>query len=175
MDDLVRNRQPRLPLHCLELGHVRQEARAAAVDEDVAAEAIDDALHGEGALVGVAEAPVVLALRMDQHRRDGGHVGQHDAKAAGEAAVAQRLLEPGAVVGGEALWAARVDDLQSAPTVGVECLECGHKSEVAVVALAAKLPGWYRVTEIWRVVRCEKCGAKGRASIDARRALGYVS
>jgi uncharacterized Zn finger protein len=72
------------------------------------------------------------------------------------------------------LYAARIEDLQFAPTVGSECLECGHKGEIPVELIAAKLPEWYRVLDIYRIVRCEKCGAKGRAIIDARRALGNV-
>jgi hypothetical protein len=42
------------------------------------------------------------------------------------------------------------------------------------LAVSGKLADWYRVLDIYRVVCCEKCGAKGRAIIDARRALGNV-
>ena len=68
--------------------------RAAAVDEDVTAEAVGDALHCERSVVRGAEASVVLALGVDEDRRGRGEVGEGEAEAAGHAAVAQRLLQP---------------------------------------------------------------------------------
>lgn len=73
----------------------------------------------------------------------------------------------------EALWSARVEHLLNHDTVSLECLECGHKSEVSVEAIRAKLPDWYRVKEIWRVMKCANCGQRGRGLVDARRALGH--
>ncbi len=71
------------------------------------------------------------------------------------------------------LHAACVEHLTFAPTVSIECLACQHKAEVAVAAITAKTPGWFRVLDLPRMLRCTNCGAKGRAISDARRALGY--
>jgi hypothetical protein len=76
------------------------------------------------------------------------------------------------------LYAARVEDLTHAPTVSVSCT-CGHKAEIPVETIAAKLPGWYRVSELSRVLRCRACRAIGNGTetgdvrVDPRRALGY--
>ncbi len=72
------------------------------------------------------------------------------------------------------LYAALVENLLFAPTVDIECLECDHKAEVAPEVIRAKLPAWEKVLDIPHLVRCANCGAKGRAIVDARRALGYM-
>jgi hypothetical protein len=77
------------------------------------------------------------------------------------------------------LYAARVEDLTHAETVSVSCT-CGHKAEIPVVTIAAKLPDWYRVSELSRVMRCRACRAigdgteTGNVRVDPRRALGYA-
>jgi hypothetical protein len=77
------------------------------------------------------------------------------------------------------LYAARVEDLAPAATVAVSCT-CGHRAEVPVATIVAKLPGWYRVMELSRVMRCRACKAKGNGTdggdvrVDARRALGFL-
>ena len=71
------------------------------------------------------------------------------------------------------LYAARVEDLQFAPTIGVTCPECQHKSEIAVEVIRTKLSKWEKVLDLPYTLRCANCGEKGRAIIDARRALGY--
>jgi hypothetical protein len=76
------------------------------------------------------------------------------------------------------LYAARVEDLTHGLTIAVSCT-CGHKAEVPVATIAAKLPGWYRVTELSRVLRCRACRAIGNGTetgdvrVDPRQALGY--
>jgi hypothetical protein len=50
---------------------------------------------------------------------------------------------------------------------------CGHRSAVAVAVIKAKLPGWYRVSDLGRVLRCRRCNYKGDAVVDARVALGF--
>jgi hypothetical protein len=72
-----------------------------------------------------------------------------------------------------ALYAARVEDLVHHPTVTVECLDCRRRTEVPVEVLRARLPAWERVLDLGRSMRCENCGTRGRAMVDARRALGY--
>lgn len=62
------------------------------------------------------------------------------------------------------LYAARVENLLFAPTIAVECLECEHKSEIAVEVKgeAARV----KVLDIHKVVRCANCEGTG----DRRRA-----
>ncbi len=60
------------------------------------------------------------------------------------------------------------------PSITIQCLECDDKAEVAVEVVKAKLPTSEKVLDIQHVVHCANCGAKGRAIVDARRALGYV-
>ena len=77
------------------------------------------------------------------------------------------------------LYAARVEDLTHAETVSVSCT-CGHKAEIPVVTIAAKLPDWFRVSELSRVMRCRACRAIGDGTetgdvrVDPRQALGYA-
>jgi hypothetical protein len=52
-------------------------------------------------------------------------------------------------------------------------LACEHRAEVAVATIAARAPGWFRVLDLPRMLRCANCGVKGRAVVNARRALGY--
>ncbi len=76
------------------------------------------------------------------------------------------------------MYAARVEDLTHAATIAVSCT-CGHKAEIPVATAAAKLPGWYRVSELGRVLRCRVCRAIGNGTetgdvrVDPRQALGY--
>lgn len=72
-----------------------------------------------------------------------------------------------------ALYAARVEDLVHWPTVTIECTDCRRRTEVPVEEIKARVPAWQRVLNIPIVLRCENCGAKGRAVIDARKELGY--
>ncbi len=52
----------RPPLDRLERAHVGQEPHTASAYEYVAAEAVRDALHGEGAFTGIGQAAVAFAL-----------------------------------------------------------------------------------------------------------------
>jgi hypothetical protein len=78
-----------------------------------------------------------------------------------------------------ALYAARIEDLTHAQTVSVSA-HAPHKAEIPVTTIAAKLPGWYRVSELSRVLRCRVCRAIGNGTetggvrVDARQALGYA-
>lgn len=71
------------------------------------------------------------------------------------------------------LFAARVENLIHAPTVTATCEQCRHVAEVSVTFIKARLPDWYRVSDIYRVMRCRECDAKGTVIVDARKALGY--
>jgi uncharacterized Zn finger protein len=74
---------------------------------------------------------------------------------------------------GVPLFNARIEDLVHADAIEAECLACGHKSHVAVGKIKAKLPDWYRVLDLPRVLRCDSCGKIGRSIVTARQALGY--
>ena len=71
------------------------------------------------------------------------------------------------------LFNAQVEDLLHADAIEAECLECGHKSHVPVGKIKAKVPDWYRVLDLPRVLRCDGCGNIGRSIVTARHALGY--
>ena len=70
------------------------------------------------------------------------------------------------------LYAAKLRDLTWAETVTATC-ECGHVAEVEVELLWKRLPMWTSVTDLARHLRCANCDEKGRAEVDARKALGY--
>jgi hypothetical protein len=72
-----------------------------------------------------------------------------------------------------ALYAARIEDLEHHPTISIECVDCRRKTEMLVSFSRKRLPAWERVLDIPLVLRCDGCGLKGRAVVDARRALGY--
>ena len=42
-----------------------------------------------------------------------------------------------------------------------------------MASIAARAPGWFRVLDLPRMLRCANCGEKGRAVVNARRALGH--
>jgi hypothetical protein len=77
------------------------------------------------------------------------------------------------------LYAARVEELTHAATVSVSCT-CGHKAEIPVATITAKLPGFYHVSDISRVLRCRRCSARGDCTetgdvrVNPREALGYA-
>ncbi len=76
------------------------------------------------------------------------------------------------------LYAACVGDLTHAATISVSCT-CGRKAEIPVATITAKLPEWYYVSDISRVLRCRSCGVKGNGKetgdvrVDPRWALGH--
>jgi hypothetical protein len=43
---------------------------------------------------------------------------------------------------------------------------CGHKAIVANAALLQGRPGYTRLMALERQLRCQKCGARGKASLD---------
>jgi hypothetical protein len=71
------------------------------------------------------------------------------------------------------LYAARIEDLKHYPTISIECADCWRRTEMPVSFIRERMPAWERVLDIPRVLRCDGCGSKGRAVVDARRALGY--
>lgn len=70
------------------------------------------------------------------------------------------------------LYAARLRDLTWATSVTATC-QCGHVAEVEIGTLWKRLPMWTPITDLARHLRCASCDEKGRAEVDARKALGY--
>ena len=70
------------------------------------------------------------------------------------------------------LYAAKLRDLTCATTLTATC-ECRHVAEVTVETLWKLLPITTAITDLYRHLRCANCDEKGRAEVDARRALGY--
>ena len=60
----------------------------------------------------------------------------------------------------------RLKDLRSFPLVRVSCHACAHKAIVANATLLQGRPGYTRLISLERQLRCRKCGAKGRASLE---------
>ena len=63
-------------------------------------------------------------------------------------------------------YAFRLEDLRVFHFVRASCLACGHKSVIPNAALLQGRPGYTRLTLLERQLRCRKCGARGKASLD---------
>jgi hypothetical protein len=71
------------------------------------------------------------------------------------------------------LYAARIEHLTHARSIAATCQRCGHVSDVPVSLIRDRLPDWFRLSDVPRVLRCVNCDTKGEATIDARHALGH--
>ena len=60
----------------------------------------------------------------------------------------------------------RLEDLGVFHFVRASCLACGHKATIANATLLQGRPGYTRLMALERQVRCRKCGARGKASLD---------
>ena len=63
-------------------------------------------------------------------------------------------------------YAFRLEDLRVFHLVRANCHACGHKAVIANAALLQGRPGYTRLMELERQLRCRKCGARGKASLD---------
>jgi hypothetical protein len=63
-------------------------------------------------------------------------------------------------------YAFRLEDLRVFHFVRASCHACGHKAVVPNAALLEGRPGYTRLMSLERQLRCEKCGARGKASLD---------
>ena len=63
-------------------------------------------------------------------------------------------------------YAFRLEDLRVFHFVRASCLACGHKAIIPNAALLQGRPGYTRLMSLERQLRCQKCGAKGMASLD---------
>jgi len=63
-------------------------------------------------------------------------------------------------------YAFRLEDLRVFHHVRASCHACGHKAIIANAALLQGRSGYTRLTSLERQLRCQKCGARGNASLD---------
>ena len=63
-------------------------------------------------------------------------------------------------------YAFRIEDLRVFHFVGASCHACGQKAIIANAALLQGGPGYTRLMSLERQLRCQRCGARGKASLD---------
>jgi len=63
-------------------------------------------------------------------------------------------------------YAFRLDDLRAFHLVQASCHACAHKAVIPHTKLLQGRPGYTRLTSLERQLRCRKCGARGRASLE---------
>jgi ribosomal protein L37E len=60
----------------------------------------------------------------------------------------------------------RLEDLRVFHLVLATCRSCGHKAILANAALVQGRPSYTRLTDLERQLRCQRCGASGKATLD---------
>jgi hypothetical protein len=60
----------------------------------------------------------------------------------------------------------RLEDLRVFHLVLGSCRACGHKAIIANAALQQGRPNYTRLADLERHLRCRKCGARGKASLE---------
>jgi hypothetical protein len=63
-------------------------------------------------------------------------------------------------------YAFRLEDLRAFHLVRASCHACANKAIVPHAALLRGRPGYARLIELERQLRCRRCGARGKASLD---------
>jgi hypothetical protein len=63
-------------------------------------------------------------------------------------------------------YAFRLEDLRVFHFVRASCHACGHKAIIPNAALLQGRPGYTRLMSLERHLRCQRCGARGKASLD---------
>jgi hypothetical protein len=63
-------------------------------------------------------------------------------------------------------YAFRLEDLRTFHLVRASCHACANKAIIPHAALRQGRPGYTRLIELERQLRCRKCGARGRASLE---------
>jgi hypothetical protein len=63
-------------------------------------------------------------------------------------------------------YAFRLEDLRVFHLVRANCHGCGQKAIVPNATLLEGRPNYTRLISLERQLRCGKCGAKGKASLD---------
>ena len=65
-------------------------------------------------------------------------------------------------------YAFRLEDLRVFHQVRASCRACGHKAIIPNTALLQGRSGYTRLMSLERQLRCAKCGARGKASLDVK-------
>jgi hypothetical protein len=60
----------------------------------------------------------------------------------------------------------RLEDLRSFHLVRASCHACAHKAVIPNATLVEGRPNYTRLVSLERLLRCRKCGARGKASLD---------
>jgi hypothetical protein len=63
-------------------------------------------------------------------------------------------------------YAFRLEDLRVFHFVRASCLACGHKATIANAMLLQGRPNHTRLMDLERHLRCQRCGVRGKASLD---------
>ena len=63
-------------------------------------------------------------------------------------------------------YAFRLEDLRVFHLVRASCHACGHKAIIPNATLLQGRPGYTRLMTLERQLHCQRCGVRGRASLD---------
>jgi ribosomal protein L37E len=63
-------------------------------------------------------------------------------------------------------YAFRLEDLRSFHLVRASCHACGRKAVIPNAMLQQGRPSYTRLVSLERQLRCRKCGARGKATLD---------
>jgi hypothetical protein len=62
----------------------------------------------------------------------------------------------------------RLEDLRAWHLVEASCRQCRHKATIPPNLLMRGRPAFTRLFDLQRTLRCERCGARGAASLTVR-------
>jgi hypothetical protein len=62
----------------------------------------------------------------------------------------------------------RLEDLRAFHLVCASCHACAHKAIIPNATLQQGRPNYTRLVSLERQLRCRKCGARGKASLDVK-------
>jgi hypothetical protein len=62
----------------------------------------------------------------------------------------------------------RLEDLRAWHLVEASCRRCRHRAAIAHELLMRTRPAFTRLFDLERALRCERCGARGQASLAVR-------
>jgi hypothetical protein len=65
-------------------------------------------------------------------------------------------------------YAFRLEDLRAWHLVEASCRRCRHRAVLAQELLLRGRPAYTQLFELERVLRCQRCGAQGQASLAVR-------
>jgi hypothetical protein len=63
-------------------------------------------------------------------------------------------------------YAFRLEDLRAFHFVQASCRACAHKAVIPNATLLQGRPGYTHLIELERQLRCRRCGARGKASLE---------